>query len=46
VNGNADVPNADFADSAGFANNSDEVDGYDVQKDGSDGTGIINFKTN
>jgi hypothetical protein len=46
VNGNADVPNADFADNAGFANNSDEVDGYDVQKDGSDGTGIINFKTN
>jgi len=25
--------------------NADEVDGYDIQKDGSDGIGIINFKT-
>ena len=46
VNNNADVPNADYADNAGFANNADEVDGYDVQKDGTDGSGIINFKTN
>lgn len=40
VNTSADVPNADFAD------NADNVDGYDVQKDGTDGSGIINFKTN
>ena len=33
VNNNADVPNADA------------VDGYDIQKDGTDGEGIINFKT-
>jgi len=39
VNTNADVPNADTAD------NADLIDGYDLQKDGSDGDGIINFKT-
>ena len=40
VNNNADVPNADYADEA------DAVDGYDIQKDGTDGSGIINLKTN
>jgi hypothetical protein len=25
--------------------NADEIDGYDIQKDGSDGSGIINLKT-
>ena len=39
VNTNADVPNADTAD------NAELIDGYELQKDGSDGNGIINFKT-
>jgi hypothetical protein len=42
VNNNADVPNADHADTAGDA---ETVDGYDIQKNGTDGSGIINFKT-
>lgn len=42
VNNNADVSNADHADTAGDA---ETVDGYNIQKDGVDGPGIINFKT-
>jgi len=51
VNQYADVPNADHADTADSATtadtagDADTVDGYDIQKDGTDGTGVINFKT-
>jgi len=40
VDGDGKVNSAEFADDA------DNIDGYDVQKDGTDGNGIINFKTN
>ena len=45
VNSSADVPNADHADYANSAGDADSIDGYDVQKDGSDSSGVINFKT-
>jgi len=34
------------SDGDGIVDEADAVDGYDIQKNGTDGTGIINFKTN
>lgn len=37
--------NAESTLSVNISGNADSVDGYDIQKDGTDGVGIINFKT-
>jgi len=40
-----DAVNAETSLSVDITGNADEVDGFDVQKNGTDGAGIINFKT-
>jgi len=40
-----DAVNAEASLSVDVTGNSDTVDGFDIQKNGTDGNGIINFKT-
>jgi len=40
-----DAVNAETSLSVDVTGDSDTVDGFDVQKNGTDGAGIINFKT-